>query len=514
MKKLKFVAIIIVCLLATQIFSVFATTDAQINTSTPEPSISNSLNDAAISEYLQSMIKLLKEKYNGEIDEKKLLEGSLKGMLESLDKYTTYFTADEYENFFGTLSGSFQGIGIMIDKQGDYVVIVKVFSDSPAEKAGFLIGDKIAKVGEKELVGATTDEVASLIRGTSGTSVSVGVFRGESSKLITLTPVRDEIKLSPVTSKILNGNIGYIKLDMFSATAYESLIPVLNEFDKKSISSIILDLRNNPGGLVDQAVSISQLFIPSGVITKLDYKSETIPDQTYTSNLEKIKYKLAVLMNKNSASASEIFAGAVQDTKAGVLVGTNSYGKGVVQGIYPILTLSAYEKYKKLVGMDLVDYYDMGIILSQKHGITPSNDEILGNTKITIGEYMTPLGRSINGKGLQPDIQADDYKLINGIDVNNIEPLKLISKPKLGNEGADILNAESILSLLGYEVDTPNTIYDKKSFEAMKKFQKDKKLYPYGVLDLSTQKVLNSSLESLVKKIDNQLAKGIEYLQK
>lgn len=512
MTKFKFISITLLLLVFMQSFTTLAAESTLPQSSTSVNSQSSSTSDdKALTDYIQSMIKMIRENYKGEIDEKKLLEGAMKGMLSSLDPYTSYFTAEESESFFGTISGSFSGIGVMIDKQKDYVVIVKVFPDSPAEKAGFMIGDKIAKVGDKDLFGATPEEVASIVRGPTGSSISISVIRENTSKMITLNATRAEIKISPVSYKIIK-DIGYIKLDMFSGTAFENMLVALNEFDKKNIKKVVFDLRNNPGGLVDQAVSISQLFVPKGLITKLDYKSEAIPDQSYFSNLEKTKYKLVVLMNKNSASASEIFAGAVQDTKAGLLIGTNSYGKGVVQGMFPLLTLTAFDKYKKMTGMDIVDYNNMSQVLYQKYNIQPTADEVLGETKITIGEYTTPLGRSINGKGLQPDILVDDYKLINNIDVNNIEPLRVVSKPTQGNVSMDVFNAERILSLLGYQIDLPDNVYDEKSFEAVKKFQKDSKLYPYGVIDFATQKSLNQALEKLVLKLDTQLSKGIQEL--
>jgi len=159
----------------------------------------------------------------------------------------------------------------------------------------------------------------------------------------------------------------------------------LKQMDKNNIKKIILDLRDNPGGDVGQAVSIARKFVKKGLITKLDFKSESQKDEEYYSYLEELKYKLVVLVNENSASASEILAGAIQDTGSGILVGTTTFGKGKVQNLYPILTPEAVEKYRKT----FVNGYD----LLEKHGIYPSDEEIIGWVKITTGEYYTPGGK-------------------------------------------------------------------------------------------------------------------------
>jgi carboxyl-terminal processing protease len=457
--------------------------------------------------YLESIMDMIKEKYRGEITDSQLIEGALKGMFNTMDPYTTYFTSEEADSFFDEMSGSYEGVGISMEKQGDYITVIKVFPLSPAEKSGIMMGDKIAAVNGKNVVGASIDEAASLIRGPAGTKVTIGIIRQGLSGVLNIEVQRAKIKLNPVLHEIRD-DIGYIKIETFNANASEYVSEALQEMDKNNIKKIILDLRNNPGGEVKQAVSIAGNFVPKGLITKLDFKSESDSDEEYYSRLEKVKYKLAVLVNGTAASASEILAGAIQDTGAGKLIGTKTFGKAKVQTLIPLLTPESYKKYKAQLGERIVSVHD----LIGKHNIIPSDDEINGWTKITTAVYLTPKGRMIDGKGLTPNVWIDDPKPVSGIDILNIQKLTKASKPDLGSEGMDVYNAEKILKLLGYDVDTPDMKLDKKTFDAIWKFRVDNKLYPGGVLDFTTQDKLNSKLHDMLFELDKQYAKAVEYL--
>lgn len=261
---------------------------------------------------------------------------------------------------------------------------------------------------------------------------------------------------------------------------------------------------------MSQAVAVAENFVPAGLITKLDYKSEKQQDTEYYSNLKEKKYEVAVLVNGFTASASEILAGAIQDTKAGVLVGTKTFGKSKVQQMVPLLTPEAYQKYKKLYNADTVSAID----LMQQYKIIPADDEIIGWAKITIGEYFTPRGKRIDQVGLVPDVSVPDYKATNGIDVRNIQKLSKKTKMTLHTKSGEVYNAEKILILLGYNLDKPDTNLDAKTFAAIKKFQKDKGLYPYGVLDFITQQKLNEALVQIILRYDKQYAKAVELLGK
>ncbi|MCX7748642.1 MAG: S41 family peptidase [Clostridia bacterium] len=459
-------------------------------------------------EYLKSVMDMAKEKYKGDISDEKLMEGALKGIFASMDQYTEYYTKEEAETFFNDIHGSYEGIGIMVAKVGEFVEIIKVFPASPAEKAGISSGDKIVEVEGKNMVGASTDEVVSLIKGEAGTKVTIGIVKKGQTKVSKLQVAREQIKINPVTHEI-KGDTGYIKLEVFNSNADEYMTKALDEMDKNNIRKIILDLRDNPGGEVGQAVAIARKFVPEGLITKLDFKSEDIKDEEYFSYLKKTKYKLVVLVNKNSASASEILAGAIQDTKAGTLVGTKTFGKAKVQNLLPLLTPEAYKKYEEKLGVKIVAGDDLG-----KYGIQPTESEIIGWAKITTGLYTTPKGRMIDLEGLKPDISVNDPEISGGVDINSIQKVSKTSKITLKSEGNDVYNAEKILKSLGYDVGTPDMKYDDKTLYQVARFQKDNKLFPYGVLDLTTQKLLNEKLDKLVAEKDKQYAKALELLRK
>jgi len=332
------------------------------------------------------------------------------------------------------------------------------------------------------------------------------VVRGDSATNIKVT--RGKIEYNPVKYSI-NDGIGYIKLETFNANSSSAMEKALKEMDKKRVKKIILDLRDNPGGEVDQAVAIAGMFVPKGLITKLDFKSENIQDVEYTSGLKRKKYELAVLVNSMSASASEIVAGAVQDRKAGVLVGTKTYGKAKVQRAIPLLTPEAFAKYKEMLGEDITSAYD----LIYEHNIVPLFNEIIGYTKMTVGIYTTPNGRMIDSVGIEPDYYVEDPGQEGGIDISTLNKLSKTDKPSLGSEGADVYYAENILKLLGYDIDDPDSKYDEKTFEAVKQFQKDKGGYSYGVLDYTTQQWLNEELDRLFLELDKQYAKAVEVLK-
>ena len=269
------------------------------------------------------------------------------------------------------ISGDFVGIGVYIKEEEGSIIIESPIEGGPAQKAGVKMGDKIVSVDGKNIKGMSTPEVIDLMKGEPNTKVKLGIEREK--KPMTLEVKREIITINPVEYKILKDNIGYIKINQFNQHTYDNLVPVLSKFYKENISNIVIDLRDNPGGLLDEVVEILGLFIPEGPIVHIKYRGDI--ERTYYSKLKKPKYKLAVLINENSASASEIFAGAVQDTKVGTIVGVPSYGKGTVQQIVPL----------------------------------PNGDGM----KLTIAEYLTPNKRSIHKKGIKPDIiveNKDDTK--------------------------------------------------------------------------------------------------------
>jgi carboxyl-terminal processing protease len=457
-------------------------------------------------DYLKSVMDMIKEKYKGDVTDSQLIEGALKGMFGTLDPYTTYWTPEEADQFLGEMSGNYEGIGVSIYKEDDYIVVGKVFEGSPAEKSKIYVGDKIVEAGGKSLVGASPDDATRLIKGEPGTSVTLGIVRSGTEGTIKIDVERAQVTINPITYKIKDG-IGYIKIEIFNSNTYGFLLKALSEMDGNGVKKLILDLRDNPGGEAEMAVMAARKFVPKGLITKLDFKDEDQQDVEYYSSLESPKYKLAVLVNKMSASASEILAGAIQDTKAGVLIGTKTFGKAKVQSVFPILTPEAYKKYEAQLGRKIADGEDL-----EKLGITPQDSDIMGWTKITTGTYTTPSGRMIDGTGLTPDIEVDDSAEVNGVDVTAVQRLSGKEKLSLNGEGMDVYYAEEILKADGYEVDAPDAKLDAKTFNALAKFQRDNGLFPCGVLDFATQHALNDRLEKLVMENDAPYAKAVEIL--
>jgi len=457
------------------------------------------------SDYFKSVMEMIEGNYSGDISEEELLEGALRGMFDTMDDYTVYFTKEEADYYLSDVEGSYKGIGISFSKVDGEIIIVKVFQSSPAESAGIKEGDIIKEVDGVSVLNKSDDEVASMIRGEEGTTVTLGIVRENASQLITIEVVRKEIKIHPGEYKIEN-DIGYIKLEMFNSNANDFISHALGEMDKNNIKNIILDLRDNPGGEVGQAVAIAEKFVPFGVITRLEFKSELERDQIYTSKLLKSKYNLVVLVNEMSASASEILAGAIQDREAGILLGTKTFGKAKVQSVFPIITPKAYKKYKDELGVSIINGYD----LLTKHKVYPSDDEIIGWSKMTVGRYYTPNGRMIDGKGLAPDVFVNN--VIKDVDVSTISLLSKTDKPGLGSESIDVYNAKKMLVLGGYEVGNMDAVMDEVTFKSVAKFQKDSGLYPYGVLDFSTQEALNAKFQKIIPAPDLQYYKAVEIL--
>ncbi len=428
-------------------------------------------------EYLKYIIEFVQSKYVGEKTTDELIEGAVKGIFDTLDKNSSYYDPEEYEEFFGHISGDFSGIGVYIVEEDGYVTVLSPIQGTPADKAGLLAGDKIVSVDGVDIKGYTTEEAANIIKGETGTQVKIGILREGEKDILYFDITRDVIKINPVSYEILEDDIGYIRISQFNSHTLENIETALAEMDSKNIEKLVIDLRNNPGGLLDEVVAILNYFIPEGPIVHEKRNNDQII--THSSSLKETKYELAVLVNEGSASASEIFAGAVQDTEVGTIIGTTTYGKGTVQTIY---------------GMNH---------FGKSEGL-----------KITTAEYFTANMRSINGIGVEPDIVVENTPPTFDIDLADIPNFRMKDKLTLNTVGLDVLAAEQILSILGYEVTEPDGVLDEITFEAIKKFQLDKGLWSYGTLDYTTQETLDEALSSYIAESiqDLQLQKAIEVL--
>ena len=306
--------------------------------------------------------------YDDEIDEDKLIEGIYSGYTEALgDPYTTYYDEEDTEALMESTSGEFSGIGATMSQsiQDGTITVTSVYADSPAEEAGLQEGDVLYQIDDREAAGESLETVVSWIKGDTGTEVKLGVTRD--GEKLELTAVRDMIQVQTVEYEMKEEEIGYIRVSEFDTVTYEQFQTALEDLESREMKGLVIDLRNNPGGNLSTVTDMLKLLLPEGTIVSTKDKDGNTEEITCDGEHEFTK-PLAVLVNQNSASASEIFSGAVQDYGTGVIVGTTTYGKGVVQQL-----------------MDLGD----GTCL-----------------KLTIAEYYTPSGRSINGTGVEPDVEV------------------------------------------------------------------------------------------------------------
>ncbi len=419
-------------------------------------------------EKISATIQIITENYKEEVSKELLITGAIKGMLSSLDPYSTYFTKEEFKEFEESTNGEYSGIGINIKKVGKYIEVTGLIGDSPAKKAGLKVGDKFIEVDNASVVNTSLELFISKVKGLKGTNVNVAILREGSKKLIYFNIVRDIVKIPVVEYKIIDNSIGYIKISEFSKNCSDEVYKALEDFDKNNITKVIIDLRGNPGGLLNEAVSICENFIPKGPIVHVNTNDS---QKTYYSKLERIKYKVAVLVDGGSASASEIFAGAVKDTSAGVIIGTNTYGKGTVQTIYEL------------------------------------NDGSF--IKLTIANYLTPLKKSVENVGVVPDI------IIRSVNLESVEDIASLSIKRsitAGQRGEDVLAIEQRLKVLGYDILSPDYYYDSVTQKAILQYKKEHKIVANKVITKNFQRILNQEVITNFNK-DAQILKALETLK-
>ncbi len=311
-------------------------------------------------------LQVVKSRYVEEVPVETLMAGSIKGMVNSLnDPHSVYMDAKMFKEFMIETEGSFGGVGIVIGTKDKLLTVVAPIEGTPGEKAGIKSGDQIVKIDGQDTKDLALDEAVNKIRGPEGSKVVLTIKRGQELKDYTLT--RSNIQIKTVAGKLLDNNIGYIRISMFNENTGNDFVRKLQELEKQGMKAIVLDLRDNPGGLLDESVKVASQLVPKGPVVSVVTRDGR--RETHSSNLEAPKYPVAVLVNGGSASASEIVAGAVQDTGVGTLIGTKTYGKGSVQTV---------------------------IRLDEGSAI-----------KLTIAKYLTPKDRSINGVGIEPDIKVE-----------------------------------------------------------------------------------------------------------
>lgn len=326
--------------------------------------------------------KYLRENYlyNKDIKDENLEAGLLKGLVAGLgDPYSQYLTAEEMAKLSETTTGKFQGIGVIISPDEDgTVTVISPIKGSPADRAGVESGDKILKINGKDFSAEKINEASKEMRGEKGTTVKILLLKKKNLKTEEVEIKREEIKIDSIIKDKI-GDLGYIGITMFDEETGKDFVKALNELTSEGVKGIILDMRGNPGGVVDAAVEIGDAILPkTSFVTLKDNKGEVVQDYKLDDSYNDIK--MVVLVNEGSASASEILAGAIRDLDRAKIIGKKTYGKGVVQNVMSL----------------------------------PGGDGL----KLTTSEYFTPSGKSINKKGIVPDIEVDLPEDVEGIGID------------------------------------------------------------------------------------------------
>lgn len=363
-------------------------------------------------EILSTLYKELNTNYVDGANPSDLMKTGIDAMLNKLDPYTVYIPETEIEDYRFMTTGEYGGIGSLIHKQGDYIIISEPYENSPAKKSGLKAGDKILKINDKSASGKSVEDVSAILKGQPGTSFKLLIAREGDAKPIIIDIVREKITIDPVPyyGMLEGGRVGYIKLNSFTQTASADVKKALLYLKaNNALSGLVLDLRDNGGGLLTEAVNIVNLFVKKNELVVSTKGKQKDKNRSYQTTMEPVdaNIPLVVLVNGNSASASEIVAGALQDLDRAVIVGSRTYGKGLVQNVFPL-------SYNTQVKITVAKYYiPSGRCIQEidyAHKNTSGNNDIIPDSLITA--YKTMHGRTVfNGKGIAPDLAADTTRL-------------------------------------------------------------------------------------------------------
>jgi len=409
---------------------------------------------------------ILDSKYFQPLEEKELMRGAIKGMLESLnDPHSAYLTPKLFNELLIQATGSLSGIGVEIVEDEGEILVLRVAKDSPAQRGGLYEGDRIVEVDGRR--GLLLDEAVQLLRGPSGTTVNVVVRRVGEQQLLPFVLKRADIEMDTVFSRIIEDGIGYIQITSFDQDTGKDFSEALRLLEGNNIRGLIFDLRSNPGGLADEAIEAGKVIVPSGEITRVVDRSGNIQERFF-SDAEEKDYKIIVLVNEYTASAAEIIAGALQDRKEALLIGTPTFGKA---------------------SMQYLQFLSDG-----------------GGLRYTIAKYLTPSGGDWHEIGLKPDLEVtlpEEYYLQYQPVPGNLE---------LGDTGERIILLQRMLAFLGYPVTTTG-LFDEQTVNSLIEFQRINKLAPTGSLDNSTREHLRTELSEKAIEVDDQLLYAVNILR-
>ena len=341
------------------------------------------------------VLEKINKEYVDEIDQSESMDSAINGLLQSLDPYSAYMSPEIFNEMQTETSGEFGGLGIEVSMESGVVKVISPIDDTPASRAGIKAGDYIVKINDTQVQGKSLSEAVDLMRGPVGSGIELTIRRIGQKKALTFNIIREIIQIRSVKAEILEKNIGYIRLTSFNENSGKQIKKEIKKFEEnKDINAYILDLRNNPGGLLSQAIKISDFFLDNGEIVSTKSRKVSENRKWFARKGDITNGKtLIVLINYGSASASEIVAGALKDHKRAILLGENSFGKGSVQSIIPL-----------------------------------KND---GAIRLTVAKYYLPSGKSISEVGVSPDIEineeSDDFKIKTDTDNQLNYAIKLLN---------------------------------------------------------------------------------------
>jgi carboxyl-terminal processing protease len=420
---------------------------------------------------LYTAFDTLKNKYYEDVDQDKLINGAINGMVEALDDpYSDYMDTSEAKGFHDSISSSFEGIGAEIQEQDGYIMIVSPIKDSPAEKAGLKPNDIVTTVDGKSIQGMSANKAVLLIRGEKGTTVKLAIQRPGVKEQLDVSIVRDTIPIETVYGKMMDDGIANVQITSFSNNTTTELVTILNDLKSQGMKGLILDLRQNPGGLLNQAIQISSLFLPDReVVLQIEDREGNREKITSKASDENPNVPIVVVIDKGSASASEILAAAVSESGDVKLVGEKSFGKGTVQ--------------------QAQDFSDGS------------------NIKFTTEKWLTPDANWIHKKGITPDVEValPDYASLTMLNVD--------SELKLSLSSPEVKTAQQMLIALGYDPGREDGFFDEKTEQAVKDFQSKENLETTGVLTGDSTIKLMEKLREKIKENDTQIQRAVEVLK-
>ncbi|WP_342504959.1 S41 family peptidase [Sporosarcina sp. FSL K6-2383] len=411
----------------------------------------------------------MKENYYADIDETAIIDGAINGMIDALgDPYSDYLNEKEARQLHESISSSFEGIGAEIQEKNGYINVVSPIKNSPAEHAGILPNDLIIAVDGESIQGLSSSEAVLLIRGEKGTTVTLTIRRGEAVEPVDVKIVRDVIPIETVYTEMLEDGIAHIHITSFSEGTYAELLVALDDMEAQGMKGLVVDVRQNPGGILDAAIEISDLFVENGK-NLFQYEKKGSKPIIYTAMGDrKVTVPVTLVIDEGSASASEILAGALKESADVPLVGVTTFGKGTVQ--------------------------------------SPKNLTDGSNLKLTTAKWLTANGNWIHKKGIEPTISVPypTYAMLPFLDP--------AAEMKEGMNNAQTKAAEEMLEAVGYEPGEVDGQFDEQTTEAVEKLQEDLKLEVNGVLAGETTIGLMNKLRTKIKVDDPQLLKAKEVL--